>query len=160
MESANLTRRTFLAGGFVAATVAVTGCASPLHDKTALHSSSAFIDTHTHFYDPSRPQGVPWPSKGDAVLYRTVLPAEYKRFAEALGVGGTVVVEASPWLEDNQFILDLAMDEPFILGLCGNLPPGENSFKQHLSRFTKNPLFRGIRISGDGWRSKVGEGTI
>ena len=37
---------------------------------------STIIDTHAHFYDPSRPAGVPWPPKDDAKLYRTVLPPE------------------------------------------------------------------------------------
>ena len=23
------------------------------------------IDTHTHFYDPKRSQGIPWPNKND-----------------------------------------------------------------------------------------------
>ena len=36
------------------------------------------VDTHTHFYDPSRPQGVPWPSSNDDVLYRTTLPEHYR----------------------------------------------------------------------------------
>lgn len=26
------------------------------------------IDTHTHFYDPTRPQGVPWPAKDNKLL--------------------------------------------------------------------------------------------
>ena len=36
--------------------------------------SSMIIDTHVHFYDPTRPGGVPWPPKDDKVLYRPVLP--------------------------------------------------------------------------------------
>src|SRR3954463_3661175 len=71
------------------------------------------IDTHTHFYDPTRPQGVPWPGKGDKKLYRPVLPSEYKQLAKPFGVVGTIVVEASPWVEDNQWLLDLAAKEPF-----------------------------------------------
>ena len=71
------------------------------------------IDTHTHFYDPSRPQGVPWPGPENELLYRTVLPEHYRQIAEPEGVTGTVVVEASAWLDDNQWILDLAKDDPF-----------------------------------------------
>ena len=56
------------------------------------------VDTHTHFYDPSRPQGVPWPSPNDDVLYRTTLPEHYRELAVPMGVSGTVVVEASAWL--------------------------------------------------------------
>jgi L-fuconolactonase len=115
------------------------------------------IDTHTHFYDPTRPQGVPWPAKDDAFLYRTVLPAEYEALARPLGVNGTVVVEASPWVEDNQFIFDLAKRDRFIVGLCGNLPAGAPEFQQHLKRFAANPLFRGIRLRDDAWRSHLND---
>jgi L-fucono-1,5-lactonase len=104
------------------------------------------IDTHTHFYDPTRPQGVPWPGQGDRLLNRKVLPEEYKKLAEPLGVTGTVVVEASPWLEDNQWVLDLADREPFIVGFVGHLTPGGDGVGQHLARFAKNRLFRGIRV--------------
>jgi len=106
------------------------------------------IDAHTHFYDPSRPQGVPWPSPKDAHLYRTVLPEHFKALAIPEGVTGTIVVEASEWVEDNQWILDLAAKDPFIVGFAGNLQPGSEGFSKNLDRFTKNPLFRGIRPRG------------
>ena len=104
------------------------------------------LDAHTHFYDPRRSQGVPWPPKSDPVLYRPVLPDEFVGLTSPLGVKGTVVIEASAWLEDNQWILDLAKDHPVIRGFIGHLSPGENGFASHLKRFSANPLFRGIRL--------------
>src|SRR3954454_16774698 len=83
--------------------------------------AASSIDTHTHFYDPTRKEGVPWPGKGDKVLYRPVLPKEFKKLAAPFGVTGTVVVEASPRVEDNQWLLDLARDEPFLVGVVGRL---------------------------------------
>jgi len=106
------------------------------------------IDTHTHFYDPARPQGVPWPQPSDAWIYRTVLPAHYRALAEPMGITGTIVVEASPWLEDNQWLLDTVRTEPFVLGVIGNLDPSSPDFAAHLDRFARDPLFRGIRCSG------------
>ena len=44
------------------------------------------IDTHTHFYDPTRPQGIPWPSENEAWLYRTVLPEHHRELAAPEGV--------------------------------------------------------------------------
>jgi len=111
------------------------------------------IDTHTHFYDPTRPEGVPWPDPGDEVLYRRVLPGDYKALAVPQGVSGTVVVEASEWVEDNQWILDLAAKEPFIVGFVGNLQPGSGDFGSNLERFSANPLFRGIRPRGANIRN-------
>ena len=107
------------------------------------------IDTHTHFYDPFRPQGVPWPPKENKALYRTVLPEHLKPLAAPAGVTGTVVVEASRWPEDNQWILDLAENDPFIVGFVGNLAPNRPTFGAELARLAENPLFRGIRVGGN-----------
>jgi L-fuconolactonase len=115
------------------------------------------IDTHTHFYDPTRPQGVPWPPKNDTLLYRTVLPKDYRALPVPQRVDGTIVVEASPWVEDNQWILDLAAREPFILGLVGNLPLGTPECAAHLKRFAAHPLFRGVRIRDGSLEKALGE---
>lgn len=105
------------------------------------------VDTHTHFYDPSRPQGVPWPGKGDSSLYKTILPADYRKLGDPLGVTGTVIVEASPWVEDNQWVLEIAEHDPFVRGLVGNLAPGSPEFARHFVRFARNRLFLGIRVN-------------
>jgi L-fuconolactonase len=117
------------------------------------------IDTHTHFYDPSRPQGVPWPAPSEEQLYRTVLPGHYQALARPLGVDGTVVVEASSWVEDNQWVLDLAAADPFIVGLVGHLEPGDTDFSRNLDRFAANPLFRGIRL-GSGHLQQTDGGRL
>lgn len=110
--------------------------------------ATRIIDTHTHFYDPTRPQGVPWPGKGTK-LYRKVLPADWQAVANPHGVKETVVVEASQWVEDNQWILDLAAREKCIVGFVGNLDPNDAQFEANLKRFAENRIFRGIRWRGD-----------
>ena len=144
-------RRRFLAATVqTVAGVALTGWSSALRAAPAQPATHAggftLIDTHTHFYDPTRAQGVPWPPRGDKLLYRTVLPNDYRALPVPQRVTGTVVVEASPWLEDNQWVLDLAAHEPFIVGFVGNLPVGTNVFAGQLKRFAANELFRGIRL--------------
>lgn len=113
-----------------------------------MEENHPIIDTHTHFYDPARPEGVPWPPPENRLLYRTVLPAHLKALAVPAGVTGTVVVEASRWLEDNQWILDLAQNDPYIVGFVGGLVPNRPGFAPELERFAANPLFRGIRVGG------------
>ncbi len=139
-------RREFLrsaAQALAASTLA--GCAS-LPSSPRQSAPAAVVDTHTHFYDPTRPQGVPWPPREESLLYRPVYPRDYRAVRVPRPVTATVVVEASPWLEDNQWILDLAASDPFIVGFVGNLPVGATQFPEHLKRFAGNPAFRGIRI--------------
>ena len=104
------------------------------------------IDTHTHLYDPTRPQGIPWPNKENELLYRPVLPRHFKEVATPSGVTHTVVVEASVWVEDNDWILELAKDELAIVGFVGNLDPEKDDYLSTLDRLSKNPLFRGVRL--------------
>ncbi len=141
----NMHRRDWIKAGTLGSMAALL----PSPPAPAASAPPRVIDTHTHFYDPSRLQGVPWPSKGTP-LYRTVLPADWKALAAPLGIHETVIVEASPWVEDNQWILDLAEKEKSIVGFCGNLDPNDKAFAAHLKRFAANPIFRGIR-----WRSDL-----
>ena len=135
-----MNRRDFLAAAGALAAASARGANAP----------STIIDTHAHFYDPSRPGGVPWPPKDDATLYRTVLPAEFRRITAPLGVKGVIKVEASPLAEDNQWVLDLAAMESIIVGMVGNLEAGKPEFGRNLDRFRKDRKFLGIRC-GNLW---------
>jgi len=136
-----MNRRTFL--------LAAAGMASLRADAAA--SSTPIIDAHIHLYDPGRPQGVPWPDKNDTVLYKPALPDRYRRLTKALGIVGAIEVECSPWLEDNQWVLDIAAKDPVIVGTVGDLEPGNPDFRKQLQRFHRNPLFLGIRY-GNLWK--------
>ncbi len=103
------------------------------------------IDAHIHIYDPFRPQGVPWPPAKDRLLYRTVLPEHYRALAVPEGVHGGLVVEASPWTDDNHWVLDRVAADPYMTGEIGNLVPGTVGFRDELTRLASNSLFRGIR---------------
>jgi predicted TIM-barrel fold metal-dependent hydrolase len=131
-----LDRRTFLGAAAIAA------AAQPAPPRV--------IDTHIHLFDPTRPEGVPWPSKDNTTLYRPALPARYRTLTAGLNIAGVIEVECSPWLEDNQWVLDLAARDKLIVGTVGNLDPGHADFPRHLERFHRNPRFRGIRF-GNLW---------
>ena len=112
------------------------------------------IDTHVHFYDPTRAQGVPWPPKNEKLLYRPVLPPELSGIVKPLGVTGVIEVEASPLVEDNQWVLDLAEREPLIVATVGHLEPEAPQFAAQLERFHRDPRFRGIRC-GNLWNKNL-----
>lgn len=108
------------------------------------------IDTHIHLFDPRRPQGIPWPPKDDKILYKPALPDRYLKVTKGEGVVGAIEVECSPWLKDNQWVLNIAAKAPVIVGTVGNLEPDKADFRKHLERFRRNPLFRGVRY-GNLW---------
>lgn len=141
-----MNRRTFLG---VAAGVAALGA-------EAFAAFMPVIDSHIHLFDPRRPEGVPWPDKNDTVLYQPALPERYRRITKGLGVVGAIEVECSPWLEDNQWVLDVAAKDTIVVGTVGNLEPGQPDFRKQLERFHKNPLFRGIRY-GNLWGRNLSE---
>jgi L-fuconolactonase len=129
-----MTRRTLLGG------VAASGAAE----------LTPVVDTHIHFYDPTRPGGVPWPPPNGAVPYQPMLPRQYREVTKSLPIVGAIEVECSPLVEDNRWVLDVAAKDTLVVGTVGNLDPGQPEFRQQLDRFRKAPLFRGIRC-GNLW---------
>ena len=79
-------------------------------------SHRPIADTHIHLYRVTREGGVPWPSPRNKILYRDVLPAEYKALARKHGIVSVGIVEASPLFEDNQAVLDMVKGDPFVPG--------------------------------------------
>jgi L-fuconolactonase len=128
-----------LAGGWMTSRVA--GASPP---------AIPVIDTHIHLFDPGRPGGVPWPEKADTAIYKAALPERYAALARPLGVVGAIVLEASPLLSDNDWVLSQAANHPMIVGMVGDLIPGTPTYEKELDRLHQNPLFLGIRY-GNLW---------
>ncbi|HLH33838.1 MAG TPA: amidohydrolase family protein [Alloacidobacterium sp.] len=139
-------RRDFLKGAVAAA------CTAQLCADTS--SSIPIIDTHIHLYDPSRPEGVPWPEKTDTVLYKPALPDRYKNITQGLNIRGAIAIECSPWESDNDWLLKTAEKDPIMVGIIGDLVPGSPTFRKNLDRLSANPLFRGIRY-GNLWNRNL-----
>jgi predicted TIM-barrel fold metal-dependent hydrolase len=124
----------------------------------SLHAQPApipIIDAHIHLFDTTRPQGVPYPDKNNATLYQPAFPERYRKIAQPLGVVGAIEIEASPWIEDNLWVLDVAAKDTIIVGTVGNLELGKPEFPEYLERYHRNPLFRGIRY-GNLWGRDIG----
>jgi L-fuconolactonase len=143
-ELRTVDRRAFLSGIAALASQSMQAQSAPI----------PIIDTHIHLFDTTRPQGVPYPDKNNATLYQPALPERYRKIAQPLGVVGAIEVEASPWIEDNLWVLDVAAKDNIIVGTIGNLEPGKPEFPEYLERYHRNPLFRGIRY-GNLWARNI-----
>ncbi len=100
------------------------------------------IDCHMHFYDPNRPGHSGLGSTGP--LRRVCLSHQALALCGQHGVTGTVLVECSDPVEDNQWLLDMSDTDDFIVGVVGHLEPGP-SFCSNVSRFAGHPRFVGVR---------------
>jgi predicted TIM-barrel fold metal-dependent hydrolase len=117
------------------------------------------IDTHIHLWDLSRPQGAPFPPKDIQAKHNLpdVMSAKvYHRQAAAEGLVGAIHVDASPWMEDNLWVLENCAEDDIMVGVVGNLKPEAKEFPEYLERYHKNPLFRGIRY-GNIWGYNIVE---
>lgn len=105
------------------------------------------VDTHIHFYQVTRAGGVSWPPQSNRILYRDILPGEYKRVAKPLGIVASGIVEASPLPQDNLWILNLVAEDPFFPFFVANLAPGSPEFLKNLDELLPHDRFVGIRAS-------------
>ena len=130
----------------MSATGAALACAASTAEPQA--APIPIVDCHIHLFDQTRPQGAPYSGgRGNA---EPALPARYRKLASPLGIVGAIEVEASPWIEDNLWVLEVEEKDPIMTGTIGNLQPDKPEFKEYLDRYRKNPLFLGIRY-GNLW---------
>jgi L-fuconolactonase len=113
------------------------------------------IDCHIHLFDQTRPQGAPY--SGGRGNTAPALPARYRALASPLGIVGAIEIDASPWIEDNLWVLETIEKDPIIVGTAGNLEPGKPEFREYIERFHKNKLFLGYRYGNVWGRNFVAE---
>lgn len=135
-------RRQFLAGS-AALAVSTTMADAQSHPLADI----PIVDTHIHLFDSRRPQGVPY--YGSAAWRKetggVALPATYRPMAEPLNIVAAIELEASPWVEDNLWVLDQMATDTLFVGTVGDLEPEKPDFAALFDRFRKNPMFLGIR---------------
>jgi L-fuconolactonase len=102
------------------------------------------IDTHQHFWKFNTAE-YGWISTDQHVLRRDFLPADLHKEMTAAGIGGSISIQARETLEETRWLLELAGQHDFILGVAGWVPLIDPNVKAALERFLPNKKLRSIR---------------
>jgi L-fuconolactonase len=102
------------------------------------------IDAHQHFwvYDP-REYG--WIDEAMVPLRRNFLPTDLRPELDQEEFQGCVAVQARQSLEETRWLLELAMRNPFIVGVVGWADLRSPRLRSDLESFAKNPKLVGLR---------------
>ena len=102
------------------------------------------IDAHQHFWVYDQREYA-WIDDSMASLRRDFLPNDLKPELERNGFQGSVVVQARQTVEETRWLLELATDASFILGVVGWVDLRSPGVRSQLEAFAGNPKLVGIR---------------
>ena len=77
-----------------------------------------WIDAHQHFWRLVDRAGQ-WPPAQLAAIYRDFMPEDLQPLMAEAKIDGTVLVQTMETDADTRFMLELADENPFILGVVG-----------------------------------------
>lgn len=102
------------------------------------------IDAHHHFWKYT-PEEYDWIDDEMAVIRRDFLPADLEQTIAQVGITGVVSVQARQTIEETEWLLQLADDASFILGVVGWVPLILPTVREDLERFAANPRLKSVR---------------
>ena len=141
-----LDRRDFITGTVALSALGLSSLGQPGARAASRPHDIPIIDTHIHLFDASRPQGAPYKGPKEFTSHIS-LPGAYRQLAAPLGIVGAIAVEASGWVEDNLWVLEVAQGNDIMVGTVGKLQIDKPEFPEYLERYHRNPLYRGIRLN-------------
>jgi len=107
-------------------------------------SREAMIDAHQHFWRLADRGGY-WPPAELAPIYRDFTPADLAPLLRQNGVRGSVLIQTLPSETDTAYMLDLAAQNDFILGVVGWVALDAADAPARIALLAKNPLLKGFR---------------
>ena len=105
------------------------------------------IDAHQHFWSYNDTDYV-WMGPGMERLRRDHTPEHLRPHLDAVGIDGTVAVQARQMERETDYLLDLASRFPWILGVVGWVDFAEDkldTLQQRLETFAANNKLKGVR---------------
>lgn len=119
------------------------------------------IDSHQHFWIVGKFL-YPWLRSDNALLYRNFIPDDLLPLLQQTGMERTILVQASPSIEETNWMLELAAHHQFIAGVVGWLDFEADDFGAQFEHYRQFAKFVGVRpslefIPDDNWllRPKV-----
>ena len=102
------------------------------------------IDSHQHFwrYDPVRDS---WITEEMSKLKRDFLPEDLAPLLDAQELSGTIAVQADQSEKETEFLLELAENHPFIVGVVGWVDLLAPTLVERLEHFSQFDRFCGVR---------------
>jgi L-fuconolactonase len=101
------------------------------------------IDAHQHFWDPARGD-YGW-LKPENPIHRVYAPADLHPLLAGAGVDATILVQAAPTPEESDYMLGIARQTAWVLGVVGWIDLEAPGAADAVRRRAADPLFLGVR---------------
>ena len=101
-------------------------------------------DAHQHFWRYT-PEEYGWIGPDMGILKKDHLPADLAPLLEAVGIEGTVAVQARQTLDETEWLLQLADNYSLIKGVVGWVDLRSPELRGQLELFCAHPKLRGVR---------------
>ncbi len=103
------------------------------------------FDSHVHFVDPNRAEGVVWPA-ANKDFFGQHLPDDLLESTAPAELTGCIAVETSRRPVDDAWLLQLARENSLVEGVVLNLQPDISEFSSRLEQARSAREFVGIRF--------------
>ncbi|WP_186757985.1 amidohydrolase family protein [Echinicola salinicaeni] len=103
------------------------------------------IDAHQHFWRYNSEKHA-WIDESMSVIRKDFLPSDLKPLLDHEGFDGTVAVQADESLEENEFLLGLAKDNPWIKKVVGWVDLCSDKVEADLEKYSDTSNMCGFRM--------------
>ncbi|OAN56643.1 amidohydrolase family protein [Sphingobium sp. TCM1] len=102
------------------------------------------LDSHQHFWRIGGP-GQTWPDADWPLLHRDFLPDDLFRATAEIDMIGSILVQSQPDDRDTDWMLDLAADDPLVMGVVGWVALDDVAAPARIARLAAHPKLVGLR---------------
>lgn len=112
-------------------------------DPRGLAQAGPILDSHHHLWQPAR--GDYFWMTPDLPIARDYMPDDLAPLLRQAGVTKTILVQAADTEAETDFMLELAEQTGWIVGVCGWLDLESSDFPDRLRHYLQNPLWKSFR---------------